>query len=449
MKNFNQPDHSNRLLPWNRRRFLQRGAAAAASALALPTFIPRHVSATRTAPGANERIVVGIIGMGVRGDQLILNIPESGRVGAICDADTRKTTEVTRKHKAGWKVYQDYRQMMEQGDLDAVMVAACDHHHVLASILACQAGKDVYCEKPLSLYVREGRALVEAARRYQRVVQTGTQQRTMEMNRFACEFVRDGGIGEIHAVECVNFRGPIPYPAEGLAAEPIPQGVDWELWQGQAPARPFNRRLFAHWTDGVGQWWGNWRDYSNSQLTGLGSHAFDMVQYALGADETGPVEFWPVEEGRDARIHFRYANGVEVRLRFPDKEPHRGPKLGAIFVGKKCKIEINRNKFTTNPPDFIKDPPDPRLAEKWEGDGWVAKGHVVNWFDCIRSRSKPNADVEIGHRTASLCQLLVITRQLGRRLKWDPERELFPDDPEANSLLDRGRRPGWELPRLS
>ena len=129
----------------------------------------------------------------------------------------RKTAAVTTKHRADWKIYQDYRKLIEQPDLDAVIVAACDHHHVLASILACQAGKDVYCEKPLSLYIREGRALVTAARKYGRVVQHGTQQRTMEMNRFACEFVRDGGIGKIRAVECVNFKGPIPYPAEGAA----------------------------------------------------------------------------------------------------------------------------------------------------------------------------------------------------------------------------------------
>jgi hypothetical protein len=281
------------------------------------------------------------------------------------------------------------------------------------------------------------------------VVQTGTQQRTMEMNRFACEFVRDGGIGKIHAIECVNFRGPLPYPAEGLPAEPVPEGVNWQLWQGPAPERPFNQRLFSHWTDGAGNWWGNWRDYSVSQLTGLGAHAFDMVQYGVGMDESGPVEFWPVDqEGPDARIHFRYANGVEVRLRFPDQAPHRGPRLGAIFVGTECKIEINRNKFTTNPADFIKERPDPKLAEKWEGDGWVAKGHVDNWFDCIRSRKRPNADVEIGHRTASLCQLIDITRQLMRPLRWDPERETFPGDDQANALLDRPRRKGWELPDL-
>ena len=445
---------ANRSSNISRRTFLKGTALAASSEFAAPTIIPRHVLGSPPAPGANDQILVGIIGMGMRGDQLVMNVPKSGRVAAVCDADLRRTTAAIKKHGADWPVYQDYRKLIERKDLDAVMVATVDHHHVLASMLACQAGKDVYCEKPLGLYVREGRALVQAARKYERVVQTGTQQRTMEMDQFACEFVRDGGIGDIRAVECVNFKSAIPIPAEGLPVQPIPDGVDWDLWQGQAPVHPFNIELFQHWSEMNGRWWGNWREYANSQVTGMGSHAYDMVQYALGMDQTGPVEFWPVDgedgiSGPLARVDFRYANGVEVRLSFPDREPRRGPQLGAVFTGSKCKIEINRNKFTTNPPDFIKHPPDPKLAKKWEGDGYVAKGHVENWFDCIRSREKPNADVEIGHRSASICHLITITRMLGRRLNWDPEKEIFPGDDEANALLDRPRRKGWELPGLS
>ena len=431
----------------SRRRFIAQ-ASGLAGAVAAPYFVPASVFATPTRPGANDRIVLGIIGMGERGNQLLSNIPATGTVAAVCDADSRKTAAASVKHGASWAQYSDYRKLLERSDLDAVMVCTTDHHHVHASILACHAGKDVYCEKPLSVYVREGRALVNAARKHRRVVQTGTQQRTMEMNRFACEFVRAGHIGNIHAVECVNFKGPISYPANGLVKEPIPRGVDWDLWQGPAPVRPFNRQLFAHWKANLGRWWGSWRDYSNGQVTGLGSHAFDMVQYALGADDTGPVELWPVESGDDARVHFRYAKGVEVRLRFPDRAPHRGPRLGAIFVGSECKMEINRNKFTTNPNDFVRDAPPPELARKWEGDGWIAKGHVQNWFDCIKSRERPNADVEIGHRTATLCQLIVITRQLGRRLHWDPVIESFAGDGQANALLDRPRRKGWELPTV-
>ena len=280
--------------PRNRRRFLKVSALASA-AITLPAFIPRRVF------GANERINLGVIGMGERGNQLLSNIPGNGQIVAICDADLRKTETSTIANRASWKVFQDYRKMLDQRDLDAVIVTAADHHHVLASLLACQAGLDVYCEKPLSLYVREGRALVKAARKYDRVVQTGTQQRTMEMNRFACELVRDGGIGDVKVVECVNFSGPIDYPADGLPEQPIPAQVDWELWQGQAPAHPFNERLFSHWKDGKGNWWGNWSDYSNSQLTGLGAHAFDMVQYALARARAGGFGRWNFGRWKKAR----------------------------------------------------------------------------------------------------------------------------------------------------
>ncbi len=398
-------------------------------------------------PGANEEIVLGFIGMGLRGSQLVKNIPATGRIAAVCDADARKSAEVMAANQADWAMYVDYRRLLERQDLDAVLICTPHHQHGLPGILACQAGLDVYLEKPLSLYVVEGRALVRAARKYGRVMQTGSQQRTMELNRFACEFVRDGGIGQVRVVEAVNYAGPHPYPAEGLPEEPIPNGLDWDQWQGLAPTRPFNRQLAAHWSDGLPRSWIHWRDYSGASMADMGAHAYDMVQYALGADDSGPVEFWPVEgEGPRARIDFRYANGVEVRLRFANERPYIGPRAGAVFSGEHCKIEINRNKYTTNPPDFIADPPDPRLADKWEGEGWLAHGHVQNWFDCIKTREKPNADVEIGHRTVTIAHLCNIARELGRRLRWDPEREQVVDDPEANALLARPRRTGWDLP---
>jgi predicted dehydrogenase len=401
--------------------------------------------------GANEEIVVGLVGMGVRGNDLVDNIPAGGRIAAICDVDPRKTAGALKKSQAKWKVYSDYRRMFEQKDLDAVIVCPCDHHHVHAGILACQAGLDVYVEKPLSMCVAEGRAFVEAARKHERVVQTGTQQRTMEMDRFACELVRNGGIGRVHVVECVNYSGPIPYPAAGLPEEPITAGFDWDLWQGPASVHPFNRLLAAHHTEGLARHWGSWWDYSIGDTGGLGSHAYDMVQYALGADESGPVEFWLVEPDRGpaARVDFRYANGIEVQLKYSSEPPYRGPQLGAIFVGERCKIEINRNKFTTNPRDFVQNGPDPTLAKMWEGEDNVAKGHVQNWFDCIRSRDKPNADVEIGHRTATVLHLINIVRQVGRVgeiLTWNPAIERFTNSEAANKLLDRPRRKGWELP---
>jgi predicted dehydrogenase len=436
----------------NRRLFLKQAALGTASCLAVPYFVPRHVLGMGRQPGANEQIVVGVIGVGVRGKQLIRNIQRlsgKGRVAAICDCDARKVAETVREHQADWKTYEDYRRLIEQPDLDGVMICTPHHQHVLPAMLACQAGRDVYVEKPLSNYVTEGRALVKAARKYGRVVQTGSQQRTMEMNRFACELVRDGGIGQVKVIEAVRFDGPTPYPQDGLPEEPVPDGFNWDLFQGPAPTRPYNRLLAAHWSENLGGCWTSWRDYSGNG-TDMMAHSLDMVQYALGADESGPVEFWPVDEnGMQTRVDFRYANGIEVHSKFAAyTTPQRGPLLGAIFVGERCKIEINRNKFTTNPTDFVPNPPDPKLAEKWEGDGWVAYGHIENWFDCIVSRAKPTADVEIGHRTVTVGHLINIAREVGRKLRWDPVNEQIIDDPEARALLDRPRRPGWELPPI-
>ncbi len=454
----------------NRRRALQRGVSAAAAAFAVPAFVPGHVFASAGSPGANERIVVGIVGMGIRGCQLVYNIPESGRIAAICDADSRKTALAAQELGDHWHVQADYRKLFDRKDLDAVLICTPHHQHVLPAILACQAGLHVFVEKPLSRYVTEGRALVKAARKYGCVVQTGSQARSMEMNRFACEFVRDGGIGRVRVVEAISYGYSRPYPADGLPEEPVPAGLDWEIWQGPAPQRPYNARLTGYWSAGEdtwrgwlrslageradwqdGQWhrtWLGWQDYSGASLADMGAHAYDMIQYALGADDSGPVEFWPVGEGGalDSRVDFRYANGVEVRLNRGRHAP--GPATGAVFTGEKCRIEINRNKFTTNPPDFIRNPPDPALAEKWEQGTWLARWHIQNWFDCIQSGELPHADVEIGHRTATLCHLIGITRQLQRRLRWDPQAEQFLGDSEANALLERPHRKGWELPEL-
>ena len=169
----------------------------------------------------------------------------------------------------------------------------------------------------------------------------------------------------------------------------------------------------------------------------------DQIQWALGYSDSGPVEIWPTGEGANGGVRMRYANGTIVRLELTGG---KGPMGGGIFIGEKAKIEIDRNKFTTNPPDFVKNPPQPAVAEIWEGPGWIARPHIQNWLDCIRTRQKPNADVEIGHRSTSVCHLANIARELGRKLHWDPKREVFPGDSEANELLDRPKRKGYELP---
>jgi predicted dehydrogenase len=415
----------------SRRKFLKR-ASAASSALALPMFVPARVLGREGALGANEEVLIGFIGTGGRARQLMDQVPAGGRIVAIADCYAQRMAETLQQKKTFWKTYPDYREMLDKEQLDAVVVATPDHGRTLPCIRAMQAGLDVYAEKPLTAYIREGRVLVDAARKLDRVFQVGSQQRTMEINEFCCRFVREGKLGKIKKVLGVNYTGPRQY--ETLPEEPIPEGDDWNTWCGPTPLRPFNNQLqFA---------WMQWRDYSGGEMTNWGAHGVDQIQWALGKSHTGPVELWPLSPGSNGKVAMKYDDGVQVNFELENT----GPMGGGIFVGSECKMEINRNRFATNPPDFVKDAPPVEEQGKWEGDGWIARPHIQNWLDCIKTRSLPNADVEIGHRSISVCHLLNITREVGRRLKWDPATETFPGDEEANQLLDRPRREGFELP---
>jgi predicted dehydrogenase len=416
-----------------RRKFIKR-AAATSTALALPTFVPARVLGREGLPGANEEILIGFIGTGGRARQLMDQVPEAGRIVAIADCYKQRLTETLDQKKAKWSAYQDYREMFDHEKLDAVVVATPDHGRTLPCIRAMQAGLDVYAEKPLTAYIREGRLLVDAARKLSRVFQVGSQQRTMEINEFCCRYVREGKLGKLKKVQGVNYSGPVKYA--GLPEEPIPDGDDWNTWCGPTPLRAFNNKLQFAWMF----WW----DYSGGQMTNWGAHGVDQIQWALGKSHTGPVELWPEEPGSNGKVSMRYDDGIEVNFELPES----GPMGGGVFTGSECKMEINRNKFTTNPPDFVKDAPSAAVQGKWEGDGWIARPHIQNWIDCIKTRELPNADVEIGHRSISVCHLLNITRELGRRVKWDPDTETFPGDEEANKLVDRPRRKGFELPEV-
>ena len=417
---------------WTRRKFVKQSSKLAAG-IALPYYVPSAVLAAPGRPGANDRIGVGFIGVGGRARQLIDHLPAEGQIGAICDVYRKRAEETNQQKNASWPIYADYRQLLDRKDIDAVVVATPDHGRVLPCIHACQAGKDIYAEKPLTLTIAEGRVLVNAVRKHDRVFQVGSQQRTMEMNRFACELVRSGGIGKLKVVKGVCYSGPKRY--EGLPEEPVPAGDNWDAWQAQAEDRPFNRHLQFGWMQ--------WRSYSGGEMTNWGAHGVDQIQWALGMSQSGPSEVWPTSPGPNGKVRMKYENGIEVHY-----ELEKGPHGGGIFVGEDCKIEINRNKFTTNPKDFVKDPPDPATAEVWEGPGWIARPHLQNWLDCIKTRERPNADVEIGHRSISVCHLANIARELGRRLYWNPATETFRNDDEANGLLDRPKRKGYELPKI-
>jgi predicted dehydrogenase len=415
-----------------RREFLKRSAAAS-TLLSAPMFVPSTVLGRDNTPSANEQVIIGAIGIGGRCNQLLDQVPAGGKVVAVADCYLQRAKDTVSRRKVKWSVYQDYRQMFEREKLDAVIVATPDHARTLPCIRAVMAGLDVYAEKPLTAYIREGRILVDAVRKNNRVFQVGSQQRSMEINRFCCEFVRDGKLGKIKQVNGVNYGAPRKYTK--LPEESIPPTDDWNTWCGPTELRPFNSQLQFAWM----QWW----DYSGGQMTNWGAHGVDQIQWALGKDETGPTELWP--DGPNGVVSMKYADGTPVKF---DKDEGKGPMGGGIFTGTLAKMEINRNKFTTNPKDFVKDAPDPAVQEKWEGDGWIARPHIQNWLDCIKSRQRPNADVEIGHRSISICHLVNITRELNRKLQWDPAAEKFIGDDEANKLLDRPRRAGFELPEV-
>ena len=454
-----------------RRGFLQRTFAAATGIAASS----RQTLIRGESP--NEQIQLGVIGTGVRGKYLIGNLPNSVRVCAVCDcsksrmADTlapkqEPFTEVLDRFRntdaRTCATYQDYRHMLDREKLDAVIIATPDHHHVLAAMLAMQADLDVYLEKPLTVTIREGRQLANMVASTGKILQVGSQQRTMEINRFACEFIRDGGLGKISRVELPGYPGPIRSPA--FAAQPIPKDLDWDLFLGPAQSRSYHRRLWVKDEFKVGNllWrgWDLFRDYSGHIMTNWGAHSVDMVQYALGKDDSGPIEIeamepdsveslfqpWDIKTpaptgSKDSRfwpVKMRYAEGTSVLF--------KGPNDPIRFYGERGTMRVRRNQFQADPPELVKDGPDPKVASQWNGKGHVARPHLQNWLNCIRSRETPNAPVEVGHRSVTVCHLANIARELGRALHWNPELEQFEDDDQANALTDRPRRPGFELP---
>lgn len=389
--------------------------------------------------GANDAIRVGFIGVGGRGTLLVDQLPEGGRIVAVADCNLPRAEKCRANRQASWDVTADHRRVLDRDDVDAVVVATGDFQRVLPCIEACAAGKDVYAEKPLTLSIREGRALVNAVRRHDRVLQVGTQQRSMAINRLACALVREGTLGRIEEVRAINYSGPSEPPPAGLPEEPVPAGLDWDAWLGPAAFRPFNRQWLG---------WMQWRDFSGGQMTNWGAHGIDQIQWALGADDTGPVAIEPLGAGLNAPVRLRYADGTVVNLVI---EPGKGPMGGAVFVCERGKLEINRNKVTSNPPDIARDLlaalDEAEEERRWSDQTalWQARWHMEDWFDAMRTRRRPVADVEVGHRSVSVCHLANIARRVGRPLRWDPAAERFVGD-DLGEMLDPPRRPGHELP---
>jgi len=431
----------------SRRQFLRQTATATAAGVGVPYVIPSGLLAAEGRPGPNDRIGIAGIGIGRQGGGIFRGAASSGlsRPVAVADANIIRAKQTAARLKI--EAYQDYRKLLERKDVDAITTATPDHWRALVCIHACQAGKDVYAEKPMTLTIREGRLMVQAVRKYERVFQTGSQQRSNSQNRFGCELIRNGRIGKIHTVIGHNY--PSPWEC-ALPAQPVPEGLDWDLWCGPTEPVPYNTDLCR---PRANPGWISFRPYSGGEMTGWGAHGLDQIQWALGMDESGPVEVWtegpkfdpptykqPESRGRGEKacrspmVFYRYANGVTLKL-------DNGNPGGGIFIGEKGKIEIFRGRVTSNPAELVKEP-----IKADEIHLYKSNNHIQNWLDCIKSREKPIADVEIGHRSTTVCHLGNIARWVGRRLRWDPVKEVFPDDEDANTYLDRPRRKPYQLP---
>ena len=431
----------------SRRQFLRVGIASAAAGLAAPYLIPDGVLAAPGRPGANDRITIGGIGVGRQGSGDVSNAAGTkiAQIVAIADVNIKRAKDFAAKFKA--KAYQNYHQLLERKDIDAIITATADHWRATVCIHACQAGKDIYAEKPMCHTIHEGRLMVQAVRKYGRVFQTGSQQRSIAKNRLGCELIRNGRIGKIKRV--ITFNYPSPWEC-ALPAQPVPDGLDWEMWCGPTPLVPYHLDLY---TPRAKPGWLSFRPYSGGEMTGWGAHGFDQVQWALGMDDSGPIEVWtegpkfnpPTYKAPNTQTHGnKLCDKPKVFFRYPGDivmELGDGPHGGAIFIGEKGKITIDRDKCVSDPKEIAKEPIRADEIHLYKSDN-----HMRNWLECIKTRKKPIADVEIGHRSATVCHLGNIARWLNRRVHWDPVREIFPNDAEANALMDRPRRKGYELP---
>ncbi len=428
-----------------RRTFLQQTSCIAA-AVAAPYIIPHGVLRSAEHAGANDRIRVGFIGAGRRAGQLTA-LPSDAQIVAISDCFLPAAEAMAAKFQC--RAYQDYRQMLEAGDVDAVIVATPDHWHTLPAIHACQAGKDVYVEKPMTLTIREGRQLVNAVRKYQRVLQTGSQQRSISLNRLGCELIRNGAIGRIHTVIAANYESPWEC---ALPAQAIPAGLNWDTWCGQTEVVPYHKDIQIPRSN---PGWISFRPWSGGEMTGWGAHGFDQIQWALGTSLTGPVEVWTegepfqpptysqpgsIQDGNKIcsrpLVRFRYDQDILVKLE------DNGQRGGATFLGDQGKIVLDRGYLKSDPPEIVQEAL--KTGEFSRADN--TDTHLANWIACIKSREMPVADVEIGHRSTTVCHLGNIARWAGRKLQWDPEHEQFIGDAEANQFLERKQRSGFEIP---
>ena len=418
--------------PVNRRTFL-KNAAIFSSIL----IVPRHVLG-RGHIAPSDKVTLGFIGCGkqtgglqnrfanLTGTQVVAGCdPFKGKLERFVEANNRIYAELTRQssYKAT-AAFEDYRELLAKKDIDAVVIATPDHWHGPMAVHAAEAGKDIYCEKPLSLTVKEGRAMVDATRKHQRVFQTGSMQRSSKEFTQAVQLVRSGAIGAIEKV-VVNVGGPPK--AWDLQAEPTPAGLNWELWMGpNVVDRPYNNLIAPNLES---NFWAKWRDYNEfggGYMTDWGAHMFDIGQWGLGMDHSGPVKIIPPGDGSGAGLIYEYENGIRMI-----HQPQGGQNY-CHFFGTEGEVYVRRGAIVTTP-ESLKD----KTFSKEEYKIYVSDNHYQDFLQAIKTRTAPICDVEVGHRTATVCNIGNIAYALQRPLTWDPEKEKFKGDGEANKMLKR------------
>lgn len=437
-----------------RRSFLKSTAVITAAA---PFILPSRIWSAEVKP--NDRLTLGFIGMGTQNRGLMggfLGKKETQTV-AVCDVDTNRREDAKKRvedhyakqNDAGYKgciAYKDFRELLERKDIDAVVIATPDHWHAYISIAAAKAGKDIYCEKPLCQSIHEARAMVKAVRKNKRIFQTGSMQRSSKEFRVACELVRNGRIGKISRVEVsVGVPGvPCDLPTE--TDEP---GLDWDLWLGPAPMRGYHSKLSPRGVHKHFPGWRDYREYGGGMVTDWGAHHFDIAQWGLDMDESGPVEIIPADKPKATEgAKLIYANGVEV--------VHVNSGYGVVFHGSEGQVKVNRGKFElwlggeqkTKADAKPRDEVD-RIEKEYLADAkvrlYASTSHNTDWLSSIKTRKPPICDVEVGARSVSVCHLVNLAYYHGQKMKWNPKSEKFTGGTGNKAWLDVPHRDPWKV----
>jgi predicted dehydrogenase len=446
-----------------RRGFIKSSLLGSVGAMALPHLLPSHIWAAEVKP--NSRLTMGFIGMGTQSRGLLRTfLGNETQVVAVCDVDTTRREDAKRRvdefyaspksagaAAAGCAAYNDFRDLIARKDIDAVCIATPDHWHAIITLAALRAGKDVYCEKPLTHNIHEAIEVMEAVKKNGRVLQTGSMQRSSSEFRVACELVRNGVIGKIQSVECSFGEPPIPC---NLPEEQLEPGLDWDLWVGPAPMRPYNSILSPRGIHKGFPRWRNYAEYGGGMVTDFGAHHLDIAQWGLGMDASGPVQALPPAKAGDKKgAKLVYASGITVT---------HGSGFSVDFVGAEGRVQVGRGKFVFDrdgktiasclgkadeetsvarevqkaQKEFLQDP---------KVKLYVSRNHIFDFLECVKSRRQPITNADIGGRTAICCHLMNLAYQHQQKIGWDPEKLNFVKGSGDPKWLTCDYRGPWKV----